>query len=756
MGSRSFRPTLLACTALALIAISNSAFSQEVADSAAANGDTQLNTIVVKGKRVATGTVISNSPQVSQRTAEDLRRNQINSFRDLGRSLEPGVDFVKSEGGVTIRGLGGPRVLTTIDGIPLPYLDNFARRGGPATTTNVAGGSDSFDFSSISTLDVLRGSDSSRLGSGALAGGIALRTLEPEDLIGEGRDWGGMAKASFDSEDMSFGGSAAVAKRIDDTSVLFQGTYRRGQERQNQGSVDTIGATRTEANPGDFNQNNLLFKLRQELEGGHTVGLTAERYRYNSDTELKTLTGATTGSSRIWAVGEYDGFDDTARDRVSLDYSFLNPAEDAVIQSARLSVYWQDTTKNAGATGRRVGAVAGPWLRDNELQESAIGFTGNVVSEFDTGNLTHELTIGADGALLDTSQFVAGIDACTLGTVTAGCTSLKSNQSDMPDIDGKKFGIYIDDKISMENSAFSITPGIRFDWYDYDPKLTDAYAINNGYLKAGLPDSSDGSRLSPKLLASYDLTDEVQVYAQWSMAYRAPTVNELYLDFVNTGYAVVGNPELEAETSNSFEIGSKVEFTDFVARFAAYHSRYKNFIEQTTTFGDPTYGMLTQYNNLKHVDISGFEFSLRKDFENGLFVHAGGAYAYGKDKDADKYLRSVAPFKGVVGVGFEQDSWGTDLSLIAAAGMRDDGLASTFDAPGYGVVDLTAWWEPEQTKGLRIQAGIYNMLDKTYYNAVSMKDFNATTVPGTGNTNQPIEYYSEPGRTFKISLTQKF
>ena len=754
MRSRSLRPILLACTALAAITSLAPAQAQTAATTTTNADETQLQTIVVKGKRVAQ-TAVSDSPLASEQLAETLRNKEVDSFQDLGRVLEPGVDFSKSLGGVTIRGLGGPRVVTTIDGIPLPYLDNFARRGGPSSTTNANGGSDSFDFSSISTLDVLRGADSSRLGSGALAGGIALRTLEPEDLIGEGKDWGGIAKTTYDSEDKSVSGSAAVAKRTENTSVLFQGTYKKGQETASQGDINTIGPTRTEANPAEYDQYNLLFKLRQQLEGGHMIGVTGERFRREMDTDLKTLQGATSDSSRIWAVGEHNGFDDTARDRVSLDYSFLNPAENDVIQSARLSLYWQKTVKNAGATGRRVGGIAGPWLRDNELSEGAYGVTGNVVSELSTGLLDHELTIGLDGSIADTSQFVTGVDGCTIGTATNGCSNLKSNLSDMPDVDGKRFGIYIDDKISMENSALSITPGLRFDWYDFEPVLTDAFQISNAYKVGGLPGSSDGSRLSPKLLAEYQLTDEVELFAQWSMAYRAPTVNELYLEFVNSGYAVRGNPNLEAETSNSFEIGANVNLGDVSGRVTAYHSRYKNFIDQTNS-RDPVYGALTQYQNLDRVHISGLEFSLRKDFSNGFFFHTGGAYAYGEDKENGEYLRSVLPFKGVVGVGYDQVNWGADLSLITAAGMRDDGKAATFDAPGYGIVDLAAWWEPEQFQGLRIQAGVYNIFDKTYYDAVEMKDFNPTTVPANNNTNQPIEYYSEPGRTFKISLTQKF
>lgn len=66
--------------------------------------------------------------------------------------------------------------------------------------------------------------------------------------------------------------------------------------------------------------------------------------------------------------------------------------------------------------------------------------------------------------------------------------------------------------------------------------------------------------------------------------------------------------------------------------------------------------------------------------------------------------------------------------------------------PGYGIVDVTAWWEPGEMPGLRVNAGVYNVFDKTYYDAVN-----------TQNTfTQPAEYYSEAGRTFRVSLVQRF
>ncbi|WP_442165598.1 hypothetical protein, partial [Rhizobium leguminosarum] len=48
--------------------------------------------------------------------------------------------------------LAGARILTTIDGIPIPYISNSSRKGAFAPA-NANGGGDTFDFDSLSSLD---------------------------------------------------------------------------------------------------------------------------------------------------------------------------------------------------------------------------------------------------------------------------------------------------------------------------------------------------------------------------------------------------------------------------------------------------------------------------------------------------------------------------------------------------------------------------------------------------------------------------
>lgn len=755
------RSTLLACTALTVLSMAIPARAQD----GAAEGSTILETIEVEGKKAAAGAA-SDTPLATQTTGEEVAKKEISSISDLGNTTEPGVDFAEREGAISIRGLTGPRVATLIDGIPVPYLQNFARAGGPTGgVTNSDGGGDSFDFSSLSALDIMRGADSSRAGSGALAGALVLRTLEPSELIAEGRDWGALTKATYDSKDRSIGGAIAFARRFEDTSVLFQGSYRKGHETDSKGTVGGYGADRSAPDPLDFDQSNLLFKLRHEVEGGHTVGFTGERYDYQSTADLMSQQNRLGGSS-WYQIGDYWGHDDTRRERVSLDYNFLSPETGGMVDAATLTAYWQRLEKNSGAVGTRLGTVDGPWLRDNALTESAYGLTGGLSSTFETGGLSHTVRIGGDVAYFQTGHFIHADDKCirgiglTPGEIFGSCPALHANQADIPDVDGTRLGLYIEDRIGFADGRFALTPGLRFDWHDYRPKESDEFGDNPGYLDFGLPDPHSGARLSPKLLATYELTPTVQLFGQWSMAYRAPTVNELYLNFTNSvhGYTNIGNPDLKPETGHGFEAGANLGAEDFGGRVTVFHNRYRNFIDTRTDYPVEWPGGLTSYYNVDRVEISGVELKAHKRFDNGINLHGALAYAYGKDVDSGAALRSVAPFKAVAGIGYERENWGVDLTGILVGKVREDGpqpgaggsTYETFDAPGYGIVNISGWWEPEQIKGMRIQAGVYNLFDKTYYNAMNVRDINENAPP------QPLAFYSEPGRSFKVSLTHKF
>lgn len=755
MTSWYSRAPLLACTALALL--------PAAAPAAAQDGSTVLETIEVEGGKTSAG-VASDTPLATRTSGDEIAKKEISGIADLGNTTEPGVDYSRHTDGVTIRGLAGPRVATVIDGIPLPYLENYARSGGPSgSTTNSDGGGSSFDFASLSALDVLRGSDSSRLGSGVLGGALVMRTLEPEDLIGEGRDRGGIAKLTYDGEDRGIAGSLAVAGRSGSTSALLQGSYRRGHETGNNGTNASFGAARTAPNPADIDQNNLLFKLRHDLAGGHRIGLTAERFDRDADIDMATAWDVISGrppNFTTFPAHLYSGDDRTRRERVSAEYSYVSPAAGGFVDSASVTAYWQRLTRHSGTEGLQEAAPGGVpngvrqyYLRDNEISEATLGLTGWLGGGFTTGAYEHRVLMGFDLSSFRTSQFTVSVPPTTLGS-----------QADVPEVDGTRFGFFVEDRIGFGATGFALTPGLRFDWHGYDPQPTPGYAANPGAGGLPAPRKNSGARVSPKLLATYQAAPAVELFAQASASYRAPTASELYMNFANLagGYAQLGNPDLKSETGLGLEVGANLGTEDSGGRIAVFHNRYRNYIQDTGIVYDPAFPAfftgLGSFENLAKVHISGIELKAHRLFGNGIRLHGGLSYAYGKDVVAGTVLRSVLPFKAIAGVGYERENWGVDLTAIFAGKVREDGpqddgrggTYDTFDAPGYGIVNLTGWWEPEQVGGLRLQAGVYNLFDKTYYSAAATQNISENAPP------QPLPFYSEPGRTFKVSLTQKF
>ena len=73
-----------------------------------------------------------------------------------------------------------------------------------------------------------------------------------------------------------------------------------------------------------------------------------------------------------------------------------------------------------------------------------------------------------------------------------------------------------------------------------------------------------------------------------------------------------------------------------------------------------------------------------------------------------------------------------------------------FQAPGYGVMDLMGYWRPEAVKGLQLQAGVYNLFDKKYWEAINVPTAGAMQIA------RPVDWYTEPGRSLRISLTYQY
>ncbi len=157
---------------------------------------------------------------------QEIDRFLMQDLRDLFK-YEPNVSVGNNRRyglqDVTIRGIGGNRVLLQVDGIRLPGQFQF---GTPSI------GRDYVDLDALQRVEVIRGPASALYGSDALGGVVTFKTLDPAEVLERfGRqDALTTLSTQYDTSDRSWVNTAAIAFRVGAFEALFGYTRRDGNE----------------------------------------------------------------------------------------------------------------------------------------------------------------------------------------------------------------------------------------------------------------------------------------------------------------------------------------------------------------------------------------------------------------------------------------------------------------------------------------------------------------------------------------------
>ncbi|MDZ4338208.1 MAG: TonB-dependent receptor plug domain-containing protein, partial [Pseudomonas sp.] len=212
---------------------------------------------------------------VSVQTERQIDQQNIKNIKDLVR-YEPGVSVGGSGdrfglSGFTIRGIGGNRVLTQVDGVGMPDAFSF---GGFLNAKR-----DYVDLDTVKQVEIIRGPASSLYGSDAIGGAVSFLTKDAGDYLDEGDDAYARLKTGYDGSDDSWQRSATFAARLGQVDGLLHLGRRSGQATDTHGGQGGIGATREQANPLDYRTDNLLSKFGWDYSDGGRLQLTYERYQ---------------------------------------------------------------------------------------------------------------------------------------------------------------------------------------------------------------------------------------------------------------------------------------------------------------------------------------------------------------------------------------------------------------------------------------------------------------------------------------------
>jgi hemoglobin/transferrin/lactoferrin receptor protein len=731
------------------------------------NGALALEQITVSATRQAQD-VATVPSSVSVHDRAELDRQNVNNIRDLVR-YEPGIS-VGGAGqragttGYNIRGIDGDRILTQVDGVEVP--DSFFT--GPYANTH----RNYVDPEIVKRVEILRGPASALYGSSAIGGAVSYYTLDPDDIIKPGKDVGARLKTGYSSADESWLTSATVAGRTGQFDGLLHLSQRNGHETESYGSNNGTGLQRTEANPEDVRTTNVLAKLGWNYADDARLGLTYEKYKDDRSTNQKSAIGGPyNNGSPLGMYTSRTGNDVITRERFGVENRFA--LDSLLVDNVKWSLNYQTAKTEQDTLERYFPFSRDVWRnREASYQEKQWILDVQLDKAFQIADTDHLLTYGTTLKRQETTGLRQGSGICA--RVFGSCRSVGADSSsdrlvrssDFPDPITTSYALFAQDEIRWNDWTF--LPALRYDYTRLNPEITQEF-LN----AVALSDSSkvDGKnktwhRLSPKFGLTYAITDQYTWYGQYAEGFRTPSAKALYGRFENlgSGYVVEPNSNLEPEKSKSYETGLRGRFDSGSFDVAVFYNKYRDFINEDAITPGYTRTVF-QSNNIKHATIKGAEAKGRLNLDvigapKGLYTQGSLAYAYGRNDDSGEPINSVNPLTGVLGLGYEQDSYGALLSwtLVKRKDRVDDtnfhtpdgvSTSSQFKTPGYGVLDLSGFYKV--TRDVTVNAGLYNLTDKKYWRWDDIRGYDGVGEAGVTSPAN-LDRLTQPGRNFAINV----
>jgi hemoglobin/transferrin/lactoferrin receptor protein len=646
----------------------------------------------------------------------EIELAQPSSVSDLFRAI-PSVQF---SGGPrrtgqlpSIRGFGRENVLILLDGARQSFISAHDGRFF-------------LDPELLVRAEAVRGPSSALYGSGAVGGVLAFETASAADLLRPGETMGMRLRGGIQTANREWVGAGTAFARSKDerASVLGSLGVRESGDIRLANGFDL---------PSDDRINTWLIKgdialaPGVALEAGWT-GFTNRALEPNNGQGLNL--GGGTGTL---ADVEKRSRSDTLRGTLLI----APPGQNGL--DANITVYRtvSDVNERELATRRRT-------LRDI----TTTGVSARNRSMLSEGNTKAALLVGFDWY----RDRQIGTDSEAGDGTRAG----------VPDGEAEFAGAYAQMEFDLDRplglpGTLIFIPGLRYDRFE------NRAAFDN---RANKDDA-----WSARIAGSWAPVPQLLLFASWGQAFRAPSINELYLSgihfpvphpilgpprrppvFVTNNF--VPNPDLVPERTETFELGAGLAFDNVAldgdrleVKGAWWTTRARDLIDlfvdfrfSPTCFAPPGFtpcsAGTTESRNVTSAKLNGFDLDLRWTSDRFDLIGAVSTIN-GRDRDAGTPLGALTPDRGSLDarLKFPEQALLIGARLEAAARF-DKGRDPNDIRPGYATLDLYAGWELPFVRGTRLDIRIDNLFDRQF----------VRTFAGV----------IEPGRNLRLTLSTRF
>lgn len=534
------------------------------------------------------------------------------------------------------------------------------------------------------------------------------------------------------------GGTGGVLNRVTKKGVLGE-TFGEAQV-----AVDTFGAWSVQGDINLSSSENVAFRLNASYEnldnhrdffGGERIGINpTARFKLGEDTLLDLSyeyadheqfvdRGIPTGSDGR----PVEAFTDITFGDPELNYTTLEAHLLRGTLQHKFSDEWKGVVSasygdydkvysnffvsgyNQAATPDRV--TLDGYVDTTERQNLIL--SGNLIGEFETGNIAHTLIVG--GEYIDTSSdqdrfnsffsttqddnevfavmrplaLRGGVGTNFAGVATSNDFSVDLNDFTRTDLE--VVSLYVQDEIELTDWLHVVVGG-RYD--SFDITVVDVPGANTRSRKDEEFSPRGGLIIKPQ--------ENLSIYASYSESFEPRSGQQ----FASLGG---GADALEPNRFTNLEAGVKWDFASSMSLTAAVFE-----IEQSSPQVDDN-----DASRLVVVDskIQGFELQLQGEVMPGWRVSAGYSYLDGEqvNQSGPTGLRPRELPENTFSIWNSvdvTDSFGVGLGLTHQdESFIDNGNNATL--PSYTRIDAAAWYDV--TEDWRVQVNVENLTDTTYF-----------------------------------------
>ncbi|PMR72832.1 TonB-dependent siderophore receptor [Billgrantia endophytica] len=706
---------------------------------------TSLDTLYVTAEAIARQALGS-----STITAEDIeRRPPANDLSDLIRTM-PGVNLTGNSASgqygnnrqIDLRGMGPENTLILIDGKPVGSRDSI--RMGRSGERNTRGDTNWVPVEAVERIEVLRGPAAARYGSGASGGVINIITKRPTDEFSGSLSLYGKMPEHGEEGSSQRAGFTLSGPLADSLSFRLYGNVNKTDADSLDLNADHATGSTPPAGREGVRNRDVNALLRWDVDADHVLEFEAGTSRqgniYAGD---RAVSG--TGSDLLTELA--NAGEET--NRMYRNTAAITHRGTWGDNASRLSLAFEGTNNsrlNEGLAGGAEGSIdtTDEWST-SRLRNYSLDGEVNVPTTL--GGVEHVWTLGFEHRESRLEDPYSVMGAINWGGAIPGVDT----ESQDGKADATLSAAFVENNIYL-GERWTLTPGLRFDHH-----------------------SQFGHHLSPSLNAQFMVSDTVIVKGGVARAFKAPNLyqsnpNYLYYTMGNGcpyGYTgnqgggcyILGNADLDPETSLNKEIGIEWADRGYHASLTYFHNDYKNRIqagldEVGRTAADN--GGVFQWENAPKAVVSGFEGNLRVPLlgDRGRTLSWDNNLTYmieNENQETGQPLSIIPRYTLNTSLDWRPTD---DLSLLFTGtlyGKQEPPTQTILGGPQsgealnerdpYSVWGLSAHYY--LTDNVTLGAGIDNLFDKRLFREDNSGGAGAST-------------YNEPGRAYFLSMNVGF